>query len=167
MVARTFGLDAVDLFENGVVSINLPLAQHEFGARATRTTHPQTLSWFGQLLSEVFGRKFVVRNDFLWLTKQDVVELIKRADQGPLLASTVSCMHTRETTKASPHCGFCSQCVSRRFATLGVDNGALEPTSLYRHDVLTAARVPAAVRPRFPHKPVLNQQTNQQETHRS
>lgn len=140
VVARIFGLDAVDFFENGVVSINLPLAEHELGARATRTTHPQTLAWYSQLLSAVFEQKFQVRNEFLSKTKQDVVEIIKHAGQGELIASSVSCMHTRETTKASPHCGVCSQCVSRRFATLGVDGGTLEPSSLYRHDVLTESR---------------------------
>ncbi|MBM92505.1 MAG: hypothetical protein CMJ35_12970 [Phycisphaerae bacterium] len=140
VVARIFGLDTVDFFENGVVSINLPLAEHELGARATRTTHPQTLAWYSQLMSAVFERKFLVRNDFLSKTKQDVIEIIKHAGQGDLIASSVSCMHTRETTKASPHCGVCSQCVSRRFAMLGVDGGALEPSSLYRHDVLTEPR---------------------------
>jgi len=140
VVARIFGLDAVDFFENGVVSINLPLAEHELGARATRTTHPQTLAWYSQLLSAVFEQKFQVRNEFLTKTKQDVVEIIKHAGQGELIASSVSCMHTRETTKASPHCGVCSQCVSRRFATLGVDGGALEPSRLYRQDVLTEPR---------------------------
>lgn len=140
VVARIFGLDAVDFFENGVVSINLPLAEHELGARATRTTHPQTLAWYSQLLSAVFEQKFQVRNEFLTKTKQDVVEIIKHAGQGELIASSVSCMHTRETTKASPHCGVCSQCVSRRFATLGVDGGVLEPSRLYRQDVLTEPR---------------------------
>jgi len=39
VVARMLDLNAVDFFENGIVSINLPLVRHEFGGRAIRTTH--------------------------------------------------------------------------------------------------------------------------------
>lgn len=140
VVARIFGLTEVGFFENGVVSINLPLTGHEFGGRATRTTHPQTLALYRQLLSGVFEIDFGIRNDFLWHSKQDIVEVIERAGLGSLISKTVSCMHTRETTRSSPHCGLCSQCLSRRFATLGVGGEKWDPAILYRSDVMTAER---------------------------
>lgn len=140
VVARIFGLKEVGFFENGVVSINLPLTGHEFGGRATRTTHPQTLALYRRLLSGVFETDFGIRNDFLWKSKQDIVEIIERAGFGSLIAKTVSCMHTRETTRSSPHCGLCSQCLSRRFATLGVGGDIWDPAILYRSDVMTAER---------------------------
>jgi len=88
----------------------------------------------------VFEVPFEVRNDYLWHTKQDVVDVIDRAGHGNLIARTVSCMHTRQTTQVSPHCGVCSQCISRRFATLGIQNATDDPSDLYRVDVMTGAR---------------------------
>jgi hypothetical protein len=44
VVARMFDRDEFSFYENGVVSINLPVAEHVLGARASRTTHPSFLS---------------------------------------------------------------------------------------------------------------------------
>ncbi len=140
VVANLYGLSAVDFYENGIVSVNLPLAQHSIGGRATRTTHPQTMRRFQHLLSQVFDKDMAVRNEFFDHTKQDVVELIERAGHGDLIDQSISCTHTRGAANASPHCGLCSQCLSRRFATLGVKNGHLDSASRYRADVLTAPR---------------------------
>lgn len=140
VVAHLFGLDAVDFYENGVMSVNLPLAGHEFGARATRTTHPQTLIGFSNILSLATGDRFHVKNDFLWKTKQEVVELIASHSRSKLIGNSVSCMHTRQTSHQQPHCGMCSQCLSRRFATLGADAINDDAGTLYREDVLTAPR---------------------------
>ena len=140
VVAHLFGLDTVDFYENGVMSVNLPLAGHEFGARATRTTHPQTLVGFGNILSLATGQPFQVKNDFLGKTKQEVVELIASHGLSKLIGNSVSCMHTRQTSHQQPHCGMCSQCLSRRFATLGANTADDDASNLYREDVLTAMR---------------------------
>lgn len=140
VVANLHGLSAVDFYENGIVSVNLPLAQHSIGGRATRTTHPQTMRRFQHLLSQVFEKDMTVRNEFFGHTKQDVVELIERAGHGDLIDKSISCTHTRNASHASPHCGLCSQCLSRRFATLGVKSGQHDSPSRYRADVLTAPR---------------------------
>ena len=65
-------------FENGVVSLNLPLAGHVVGARATRTTHPQALAGFGSVFFEVLGRHFGVENPFVWNTKTEVSNGFRR-----------------------------------------------------------------------------------------
>lgn len=140
VVANLYGLSAVDFYENGIVSVNLPLAQHSIGGRATRTTHPQTMRRFQHLLSLVFNKDMAVRNEFFDHTKQDVVELIERAGHGELIDQSISCTHTRGAANATPHCGLCSQCLSRRFATLGVKNGQFDSALRYRADVLTAPR---------------------------
>jgi hypothetical protein len=48
-VAEMIGVDDVSFYENGVVSLNLPLLGQVVGARATRTTHPKVLSDFSRL----------------------------------------------------------------------------------------------------------------------
>ena len=140
VVARLFDLNDLYFYENGVMSINLPLAGHELGARATRTTHPLALAGFQDIFSLVFGKPFRVRNEYLGLTKQDVVERLKRLGHSALATDSVSCMHTRQTTQGQPHCAMCSQCVSRRFATLGAGFGADDPPQQYKADVLLAPR---------------------------
>ena len=54
-VAEMFGLDSVHFFENGVVSLNLPLVGQVVGARATRTTHPRVLRGLEGLFSALCG----------------------------------------------------------------------------------------------------------------
>jgi hypothetical protein len=78
VTARTFGRDRISFYENGVVSLNLPPAGQVVGARATRTTHPQSLDGFGRLFSLIFGTPTRADNPFFWRTKRDVVEQIAR-----------------------------------------------------------------------------------------
>lgn len=145
-VARYFGLDQIHFYENGIVSVNLPLSQQEVGTRATRTTHPQTLARFSRIFSQVMGVPFEVVNEFFWETKQDVLERLKRSNHMDLARNTLSCTRTRGFTNASPHCGVCSQCLSRRIAALGAAYGDNDPASGYRSDVLLAARTKDANR---------------------
>ncbi len=49
--ARVFGLKRIRFYENGVVSLNLPISEQVVGERATRTTHPQVLDGFANLFS--------------------------------------------------------------------------------------------------------------------
>jgi hypothetical protein len=64
-VARGFGLDRIRLYENGVVSLNLPISEQAIGGRATRTTHPKVLSGFAKLFSYLIQQTFAVENPFL------------------------------------------------------------------------------------------------------
>lgn len=141
-VARVFGLKRVRFYENGVVSLNLPISEQVVGARATRTTHPQVLDGFASLFSLLVQETFTVENPFLWITKTEVVNLIGDAGCGHLIGHSVSCTHTHEQTKDKPHCGRCSQCVSRRFATLASRFGDRDPGGQYASDLLTGARSP-------------------------
>ena len=54
-VAHSSGLDGVSFYENGIVSINLPLCGQEVGGRATRTTHPQSLHGFEKIFWRDMG----------------------------------------------------------------------------------------------------------------
>ncbi len=117
-VAHVFGLKHIRFYENGVVGLNLPISEQVVGARATRTTHPQVLDGFTRLFGHLIQETFTVENPFLWITKTHVVNLIGDAGCSHLIEQSVSCMHTHEQTKEQPHCGRCSQCISRKFATL-------------------------------------------------
>ena len=141
-VARVFGLKRIRFYENGVVSLNLPISEQVVGARATRTTHPQVLDGFAGLFSLLVEETFAVENPFLWVTKTEVVNLIGDAGCGHLIEQSVSCMHPHEQAKEKPHCGRCSQCISRKYATLASRFSNCDPDSLYQIDLLTGPRLP-------------------------
>jgi hypothetical protein len=136
-VARLFGLDTLRFYENGVVSLNLPVCAQVLGGRASRTTHPQVLRRMQSLFSRLLERSIRIENPFLWQTKTDVAAGVRRAGLGELVAKTVSCAHTWEVTRDQPHCGKCSQCIDRRLAAVAAGlSDAEDPARGYRTDVL-------------------------------
>jgi 7-cyano-7-deazaguanine synthase in queuosine biosynthesis len=139
-VAHTLGLKNVRFYENGVVSLNLPVSAQVIGARATRTTHPRVLLGFQNLLSLVAGKDFTVGNPFLWKTKADVIQIIVNAGCGRMIAPSISCAHTWETTLQHPHCGTCSQCIDRRFGIIAANAEQFDPVQNYKVDIFTESR---------------------------
>ncbi|GJQ27738.1 MAG: hypothetical protein HBSAPP02_27700 [Phycisphaerae bacterium] len=138
--ARMADLNAIRFFENGVVSLNLPVSPQVVGSRATRTTHPRVLACMRRLFSSITGGEFTVNNGFLWKTKSDIVADIVKGGQGSMIEWSTSCTHTWTYRKDKPHCGICSQCIDRRFAVLANNAGQFEPAEKYRHHLLTEAR---------------------------
>lgn len=138
VVARLFRIPKVRFYENGVTSLNLPIAPQVVSTRATRTTHPMVLAGFRRLLSRINEGAFGIENPFFWKTKAEILLEIKAAGYAKLCAYTSSCAHTWEQTKLHSHCGRCSQCVERRLVALAAGLSAEEdPTEMYAHQVLT------------------------------
>lgn len=140
VTATAFGKSRISFFENGVVSLNLPPVGNVLGTRATRTTHPQTLSRFGGLFSRIFGKPLRADNPFFWRTKTEVVETIARLGMRNQIAHTRSCADVRNQTKQHVHCGRCSQCIDRRFAMLAAGLEEFDPKEAYRVDLMTGVR---------------------------
>jgi 7-cyano-7-deazaguanine synthase in queuosine biosynthesis len=128
-------------FENGVVSLNLPVADQVLRARASRTTHPASLQMLEELAALVVDRPFVVDNPFVLLTKAEVVQKIEQLGAGDLIRSSCSCSRTRAQRAVGWHCGCCSQCIDRRLAMIASGHPDLDPEIDYAVAVLTGARV--------------------------
>jgi len=139
-LAHLFGLPRIRMYENGIVSLNLPISAQLIGARSSRTTHPQVLQGFGELISLITEMPFQVENPFLWKTRAEVVRFLGETGCADLIKSSVSCSHVREMTTLHSHCGKCSQCIDRRFAVLASGYGDYEPSEMYKVDLLTGAR---------------------------
>ena len=139
-VARMVGLHNVRFYENGVVSLNLPVCAQVVGGRATRTTHPRVLRGFQSLLSLVAGETFTVDNPFMWETKGQVIQRILDAKCGPMITPSVSCAHTWEATLKFPHCGVCSQCIDRRFGIIAAKAEEFDSKENYEVDIFTQSR---------------------------
>jgi 7-cyano-7-deazaguanine synthase in queuosine biosynthesis len=141
IVAASVRANGVRFFENGVVSLNLPVADEVIGSRASRTTHPWALDLFGRFYSLVLDRELVVDNPYQFMTKAEVVKVIAENGGGKLIGYTCSCAHqSRFRTKSQQHCGACSQCIDRRTAIIAAGQQANDPETDYVIDVFTGPR---------------------------
>jgi len=111
---------SIYVFENGITSINFPKRQDMMNARSSRTTHPQTIYLLEQFFTSISSTPVKVSHPFFTFTKTDVFEKIKKYGKLNYLNSTITCTKTFNVSKKeSPavHCGECSQCIDRRFAS--------------------------------------------------
>ena len=140
VTARLFGKDRISMFENGVVSLNLPPVAQVVGARASRTTHPQVLAGFRRLLGNVLCKPFDVDNQFMWMTKAEIVQRIADNGCSDLIRHTRSCTRVHDMTVMHPHCGRCSQCVDRRFAIIAANQDSEDPAEAYGVELFQGKR---------------------------
>jgi REase_DpnII-MboI/Queuosine biosynthesis protein QueC len=117
VIAATAGVKEITIFENGITSFNFPRRQDLVNARATRTTHPKTISLLQDLFSAIASKEFHIATPFIWKTKADVVAELADASGSALVPSAVSCSRTFLPIGSASHCGECSQCIDRRFAS--------------------------------------------------
>jgi len=140
VVAESIRAGGIRFFENGVVSLNFPVADEALRARASRTTHPVSLHTFEKLYTSVTGRTFAVDNPYLFKTKTEVVGVLENHHASHLISHTCSCAHSMFKSKTQWHCGRCSQCIDRRFATLAAGLLAHDPANDYASDVFLGPR---------------------------
>jgi len=142
-VATASVLDAggVRFYENGVTSLNWPVAQEVLRSRATRSTHPLTLQRLQEFYRLLTDRpQFAIDNPFIFDTKAEVVAGIASAGVPELIGVSASCIYTRHQASKRRHCGVCRQCLDRRIAVLASEQEAHERADDYQSDVFTGPR---------------------------
>nr|WP_294515994.1 7-cyano-7-deazaguanine synthase [uncultured Rhodopila sp.] len=139
-VGSSVNAGGISFFENGIVSLNLPVADQVLRARASKTTHPLALKYLEELAGRVLGRPFAVDNPFILLNKTEVVQTAIRSGASDLIQYSCSCAHTHRQRANAWHCGCCSQCIDRRLAIIAAGATALDPESDYLVPVLTGPR---------------------------
>jgi 7-cyano-7-deazaguanine synthase in queuosine biosynthesis len=141
IVAASVRAAGVRFFENGIVSLNLPVADEVLRSRASRTTHPKSLQLFEQFFSRVLGRQTAFDNPYVLKTKAEVVSLIGAKNAGPLIGQSCSCSHQGLFhSKTQWHCGTCSQCIDRRMAIFASGVEQYDKADDYVSDVFTGPR---------------------------
>ncbi len=135
VVASQSGCDTIKFYENGIVSCNLPIADQVVGARASRTTRPETLKLMSELYSALLNTEFRVENPYLDKTKTDVLSALASFGATDLIKTSHSCTRTRSTTKVETHCGVCSQCIERRLAVMWNGLEEHDPAEMYKTDL--------------------------------
>lgn len=124
--------------ENGLIALNVPLDKLRLGALSTRTTHPFYISRWNELLG-ILGIPAKIANPFWDHTKG---EMVARCANRPLLQSLVkqalSCASPtkgRWIKRAKAQCGYCLPCLIRRAALeAGLGKGQ-DPTDYLCQDL--------------------------------
>jgi len=136
----------IHFYENGIMSVNLPISTQVVGARCSRSTHPHSLKLLEDLCGLISQGDITIENPFVWKTKVEVVKELCGKPEGDAISLTLSCSRTREITKYKSHCGKCAQCLQRRIATLGAGAAELDPEEAYLVDLLLGPREPGVDR---------------------
>jgi len=116
------------VYENGITSINLPKQVDVINARASRTTHPKTIGLIREFF-RLFDKNFDIKEPYYNQSKADILEVFRTYHEENIISSSVSCSRTRNKPQTT-HCGCCSQCIDRIFASYA--------SSLNEYDVIYA-----------------------------
>ena len=134
-IASAHHQDNFSVYENGVTSINLYRREDLVNARASRTTHPQTMAKMEILLSLIGEKEFKIELPYMFKTKAEIVEKLK-SHAPELISSSVSCSRTFDVEGQATHCGRCFQCIDRRIAAYSVGAEKLDHRGLYTYDII-------------------------------
>ena len=138
-LSNVLSLHEFTVYENGITSLNFPTQQNQMNSRASRTTHPKTVTFlqnFFNTLSENDQHKIIISTPFLDKTKSDVFRIITEAGYEDFISSTVSCSHTYQSQYLATHCGCCSQCIDRRFAAYASEMDDIDESGIYAFDFI-------------------------------
>lgn len=129
--AEAAGVSEAFLFDNGIMTIALPLSEARVGGFSTRSTHPKVLALMNALAATL-GLNCQLQNPFNYQTKAELVRDLLRPVMAPFeIQRTVSCWSAGRTSR---QCGGCTACLLRRTALLA----AGLPDEAYEIDVLAA-----------------------------
>lgn len=121
---------AVNIPENGLIALNVPLDPLRFGALSTRTAHPHFIASMAQLAAAV-GLTVSYSNPYRHATKGEMVANCADLDfLRKMVGGSMSCSSpakARYKGLSPRHCGYCVPCLIRR-ASLKAGLGVSDPT---------------------------------------
>lgn len=138
-VAAQLGIGRVELADNGVVSLGLPINGSVIGAQTSRTTHFKFLTQFRGLLETLGFGSMTVENPLWRNTRAEALTILKDAGYAELVGLTYSCSHSARRPADKPQCGWCSQCIDRRFGMVAAGLESFDPASRYGVDIFFEA----------------------------
>jgi 7-cyano-7-deazaguanine synthase in queuosine biosynthesis len=138
-VADQLKLSRVLLADNGIVSLGLPINGSLIGAYTSRSTHPKFLTLFNQFVARVLTTPLEVSNPLWDRTRAETLKILRTHECPELLGATLSCGHRRNRPKHKPQCGYCSQCVDRRFGAIAAELEDYDPAERYEIDIFPDA----------------------------
>ncbi|MEG2013433.1 MAG: Qat anti-phage system QueC-like protein QatC [Anaerovoracaceae bacterium] len=116
------GMDEINVLqvpENGLIALNVPLDTLRVGSHSTRTTHPFYMNLWNKVLSEL-GLPYAVHNPYWNRTKGEMAnECLNKDFLLEIINKSSSCsspQKARWSGLPSQHCGYCVPCLIRRAA---------------------------------------------------
>ena len=111
------GRTAVEIPENGLIALNVPLDPLRFGALSTRTAHPHFIASMQRLI-DALALDVELNNPYRHMTKGEMVaNCADKLFLQKIVANSMSCSSPAKARykKLSPrHCGYCVPCLIRR-----------------------------------------------------
>lgn len=118
-ISGIIGVNRLEVPENGLIALNVPLDNLRVGSHSTRTTHPFYLKMWNMVLDRL-GFNLIVENPYWDKTKGEMADECKNKDfLFKVIKKSISCSSpVKATWKKLPpqHCGFCVPCLIRRAA---------------------------------------------------
>lgn len=133
VAAQLTGSSEIQLFENGIGAINLPLTESQLGAQSTRSTHPVALRKLRQFVAGYLERDIILALPYLGLTKGDACRSLAGSPLRKLVSRTISCDSFPLRIPFAEQCGTCTSCLLRRQALF---SAGIEDSTRYQHDLL-------------------------------
>ncbi|MEW9123836.1 MAG: Qat anti-phage system QueC-like protein QatC [Thermotaleaceae bacterium] len=128
--------------ENGLIALNVPLDNLRVGSHSTRTTHPFYLGMWNKILG-VLNFSITVENPYWDKTKGEMANECKNKELlCELMKQSVSCSSpgkARWEGLPPQHCGFCVPCLIRRAAmqkAFGIGQDSTEYTKKDIREIL-------------------------------
>ncbi len=113
------GVSTLEVPENGLIALNVPLEELRIGSHSTRTTHPFYLDSWNQVLNGL-GIDLSVRNPYWYMTKGEMADKCLNKDfLLQVIQDSISCSSPQKARwigAAPQHCGYCVPCIIRRAA---------------------------------------------------
>ena len=126
IAAKAYGLEDIEMFENGVGAVNLPLMTGMLGSGlATRGAHPTFLRLMSELSAQVTETPIRFKLPFESSTKAEMLQRLRTPDLAMWAKESRSCVHASLRQLGKTHCGRCAACIERRqaFAAAGIEEG--------------------------------------------
>lgn len=128
------GVKTLQVPENALIALNVPLDTLRVGSHSTRTTHPFYLHMWNEILDS-FGFELNVSNPYWNKTKGEMAdECLNKNLLLNAISSSISCSSPQKMRYKSArpqHCGYCVPCIIRRAAmwyAFGINE---DPTEYY------------------------------------
>lgn len=113
------GVSTLEVPENGMIALNVPLDELRIGSHSTRTTHPFYLETWNLLLQEL-EFEISIQNPYWNKTKGEMAnECLNKEFLLKVIQDSISCSSPQKArwVGAHPqHCGYCVPCIIRRAA---------------------------------------------------
>lgn len=130
----------LDVPENGLIALNVPLDVVRLGSLSTRTTHPFYMARWNDLLSHL-GIQGEIQNPYWNKTKGEMVtECRNKTLLSEIVPASLSCSSPtkgRWRGRSIEHCGYCIPCLIRKAALHHALGAGKDPTPYTINDLRT------------------------------